>query len=80
MTEPKTLRLILSIANALDFETDHLDVKTTYLNAELPEEERFYCSPPGGFKVPAGYGLFVTKGLYGAHQTAQHGLQHSGDS
>jgi len=69
MTEPTTLRLILSIANALDLELDHLDIKTAYLNAELPEKERFYCSPPAGFKVPAGYGLFVTKGLYGAHQS-----------
>jgi hypothetical protein len=69
MTEPTTLRLILSIANALDLELDHLDIKTAYLNAELPEKERFYCSSPAGFKVPAGYGLFVTKGVYGAHQS-----------
>ena len=60
MTEPTTLRLVLSIANALDLELDHLDTKTAYLNAELPERERFYCSPLAGFKVPAGYGLFVT--------------------
>jgi hypothetical protein len=69
MTEPTTLRLILSIANALGLELDHLDIKTAYLNAELLEKERFCCSPPAGFKVPAGYGLFVTKGLYGAHQS-----------
>jgi hypothetical protein len=69
MTEPTTLRLILSIANELDLELDHLDIKTAYLNAELPEKERFYCSPPAGFKVPPGYGLYVTKGLYGAHQS-----------
>ena len=43
MTEPTTLRLILSIANALDLELDHLDIKTAYLNAKLPEKERFYC-------------------------------------
>ena len=74
MTEPTTLRLILSIANALDLELDHLDIKTAYLNAELPEKERFYCSPPAGFKVPAGYGLFVTKGLYGAHQRLRRSM------
>ena len=45
-----------------------MDIKTAYLNAELPEKERFYCSPPAGYKVPAGY-EFVTKGLYGAHQS-----------
>ena len=69
MTEPTTLRLILSIADELDLELDHLDIITAYLNAELPEKERFYCSPPAGFKVPPGYGLYVTKGLYGAHQS-----------
>ena len=31
MTEPTTLRLILSIANALDLELDHLDIKTAYV-------------------------------------------------
>jgi hypothetical protein len=45
MTDPITLRLVLSIANELDFELDHQDIKTAYLNAELPEKERFYCSP-----------------------------------
>jgi hypothetical protein len=54
MTEPTTLRLVLSNANELDLELDHLDIKTVYLNAELPEKERFYCSPPAGFTVPAG--------------------------
>ena len=69
MTEPTTLRLVLSIANELDLELDHLDIKTAYLNAELSEKERFYCSPPPGFKVPPGFGLYIGKGLYGAHQS-----------
>ena len=69
MTEPTTLRCILSMANELDLELDHLDIKTAFLNAGLAEKERFYCSPPPGFRVPAGYGLYVTKGLYGAHQS-----------
>ena len=69
MTEPTTLRLALSIANELDLELDHLDIKTAYLNAVLTEKERFYCSPPPGFKVPPGYGLYIGKGLYGAHQS-----------
>jgi hypothetical protein len=54
MTEPTTLRLVLSIANELVLELDHLDIKSAHLNAELPEIERVYCSPPAGFKVPRG--------------------------
>jgi hypothetical protein len=29
---------------------DHLDVRVAYLNGILPENERFYCSPPIGFE------------------------------
>jgi hypothetical protein len=39
---PIGVRLILLISNTLDLELDHLDIKTAYLNAELPEKERFY--------------------------------------
>jgi len=73
MTEPTTLRLALSTVNELDLEFDHLDIKTTYLNSVLTEKERFYCSPPTGFKVPPGYGLYIGKGLYVAHQSGVDG-------
>jgi len=48
---------------------DHLDIKTAFLNGEIPENEQFCCSPPPGFKVLDGMGWLIKKGLYRAHQS-----------
>ena len=73
MTEASTIRLLLSLANSLDLEIDHLDIKTAFLNGVLPEQERFWCSPPPGapeeFLPPPGHAWHMAKGLYGAHQS-----------
>ena len=42
MTEASTIRLLLSLANSLNLEIDHLDIKTAFLNGVLPEKERFW--------------------------------------
>ena len=55
MTEAVTIRIVLALANTLDLELDHLDIKTAFLNALLPEDERFYCSPPEGHDLPDGH-------------------------
>ena len=69
MTEAVTIRIVLALANTLDLELDHLDIKTAFLNASLPEDERFYCSPPEGHDLPDGHAWFMKKALYGAHQS-----------
>ena len=69
MTESTTIRLLLSLANMLNLEVDHLDIKTAFLNGVLPESEQFYCSPPPGFSLEPGKGWKMLKGLYGAHQS-----------
>ncbi len=69
MTESTTIRLLLSLANMLDLNADHLDIKTAFLNGVLPESEQFYCSPPPGFSLEPGKGWKMLKGLYGAHQS-----------
>jgi hypothetical protein len=55
MSAPSTTRSILALRNALDLNVDHLDVRVTYLNGILPENERFYRSTPIGFEEAPGY-------------------------
>jgi len=62
MAEPTTLRLVLAISSGLKLNIDHLDIKTAFLNGEIPENEQFYCSPPPGFGVPDGMGWLIKKG------------------
>jgi len=69
MAEQTTLRLVLAISSALKQNIDHLDIKTTFLNGEIPQNEQFFCSPPPGFRVLDGMGWLIKKGLYGAHQS-----------
>jgi len=69
MAEPTTVRLVLAISSALKLNIDHLDIRTTFLNGEILENEQFFCSPPPGFRVPEGMGWLIKKGLYDAHQS-----------
>jgi len=69
MAEPTALRLVLAISSALKLNIDHLDMKTTFLNGEIPENEQFFCSPPPRFRVSDGMGWLIKKGVYGAHQS-----------
>ena len=68
MSAPSTTRSILALSNALDLNVDHLDVRVAYLNGILPENERFYCSPPTGFEEAPGYCWYIKRGLYGSRQ------------
>jgi len=56
MADPTTLNLVLAISSALKLNIDHLDIKTVFLNGEIPENEQFFCAPPPGFKVLDGMG------------------------
>jgi len=69
MAEPTTLRLVLAISSALKLNINHLDIKTTFLNGEIPENEQFFCSQPPGLKVPDGMACLIKNGLYGAHKS-----------
>eukprot|EP00253_Pinus_taeda_P034728 PITA_34728 len=44
-----SIRLLLSIADAFDFEVEQMDVKTTFLHEDL--EEEIYMKQPEGFAV-----------------------------
>ena len=44
-----SIRLLLSVAAAFDFEVEQMDVKTTFLHGDL--EEEIYMKQPEGFAV-----------------------------
>jgi hypothetical protein len=62
-----TLRVLLSFAAENEWEVDHLDVKTAFLNGDL-EEELYMMQPPGYENGAAGVACKLQKALYGLRQ------------
>ena len=60
-----SIRLLLSVAAAFDFEIEKMDVKTTFLHGDL--EEEIYMKQPEGFMVKVKKELVcrLKKSLYG---------------
>ena len=71
VTRANSIRVILSIANAMSMEIHQMDVKTAFLNGNLDEE--IYIKQPKGFvdtKNPD-YVCKLQKSLYGLKQAAR---------
>ena len=66
-----TVRVILANAAVNDWEINHIDVKSTYLNAPL--EETVYMKLPHGVLKPGQEGKVcrLLKGLYGLKQAGR---------
>jgi hypothetical protein len=66
-----TVHVVLANAAHQDWEIDHVDVKSTYLNAPL--KEVIYMKPPRGVLKPGEEGkvLRLLKGLYGLKQAGR---------
>ena len=66
-----TVRVVLVNAVHQDWEIEHVDVKSAYLNAPLKEE--IYMQPPRGVLKPGQEGkvLRLLKGLYGLKQAGR---------
>ena len=66
-----TVRTVLANATHQDWEIDHVDVKSAYLNAPL--KEVIYMKPPLGVLKPGEEGkvLRLLKGLYGLKQAGR---------
>ena len=64
-----SIRLLLSVAAAFDFETEHMDVKTSFLHGDL--EEEIYMKHLEGFAVKGKKELVckLKKSLYGLKQS-----------
>ena len=66
-----TVQVVLANAAVNDWEIDHIDVKSTYLNAPL--KETMYMKPPHGVLKPGQEGkvCWLLKGLYGLKQAGR---------
>ena len=66
-----TVRVVLANAAHQDWEIEHVDVKSAYLNAPL--KETIYMKPPRGVLKPGQEGkvLRLLKGLYGLKQAGR---------
>jgi hypothetical protein len=66
-----TVRVVLANAAQQDWEIEHIDVKSAYLNAPL--KETIYMKPPKGVLKPGQEGkvLRLKKGLYGLKQAGR---------
>lgn len=64
-----SIRLLLSLAPAYDFEVEQMDVKTTFLHGDLKEE--IYMSQPKQFVEKGIENIFckLKKSLYGLKQS-----------
>ena len=64
-----SVRLLLSVVAAFDFEVEQMDVKTTFLHGDL--EEEIYMKQPEGFVVKGKKELVckLKKSLYGLKQS-----------
>ena len=66
-----TVRVVLANAAHQDWEIEHIDVKSTYLNTKL--KETIYMKPPRGVLKAGQEGtvLRLKKGLYGLKQAGR---------
>jgi len=64
-----SIRLLLSVVAALDFEVEQMDVKTTFLHRDL--EEEIYMKQPEGFMVKGKKEMVcrLKKSMYGLKQS-----------
>jgi hypothetical protein len=61
-----SLRTVFALATEHDLKLHQMDVKATYLNADLKED--LYMEVPPGFEIPEGHVLKLKKGVYGTKQ------------
>ena len=62
----QSLYTIFTLAAEHNLKVHQMDIKATYLNANLKED--LYMEPPPGFNIPEGHVLKLKKGMYGTRQ------------
>ena len=69
-----TVCVVLANAAHQNWEIEHVDIKSAYLNAPLKEE--IYMQPPQGVLEPGQEGMVLRllKGLYGLKQASRGGI------
>jgi hypothetical protein len=71
-----SIRLVVALALQHGLKLHHQDVKTAFLEAKLPPEERIYIEPPPGIDCHTDYCFELLKCLYGLKQSAAKWNQH----
>jgi hypothetical protein len=65
-----SVRMVIALSLMLGWQALQMDVKSAFLQADLPEEERVWLLPPKGDTLNADYVFFLMKSLYGLRQAA----------
>ena len=66
-----SVRVGLKLGVDLDYLLDVTDLRAAYLTAHLEPDISLFLEPPPGVKVEEGFGLRLSKALYGSMQGAQ---------
>jgi hypothetical protein len=69
----ESFRAILHIAASLNWDIQHIDIKTAFLHGVLPETETMYMDQPPGFEEPGkeNWVMKLMKSLYGMKQASR---------
>jgi transposase InsO family protein len=69
----ESIRTILHIAAALDWDLRQFDIKTAFLHGILPEDETMFMEQPPGFAVPGKeeWVMRLMKSIYGMKQASR---------
>jgi transposase InsO family protein len=69
----ESFRTLLHIAAVLDWDVQHVDIKTAFLHGVLLDSETVYMEQPPGFKTPGkeDWVMRLMKGLYGMKQASR---------
>ena len=65
-----SVRMAIALSLLLGWQALQMDVKSAFLQADLPEQERVWLLPPKEDKLNAEYIFFLMKSLYGLRQAA----------
>jgi hypothetical protein len=69
----ESFRSLLHIAAVLDWDIQHVDIKTAFLHGVLPDSEQVYMEQPPGFEEPGkeDWVMRLMKSLYGMKQASR---------
>ncbi len=74
-----TYRVLFALVALYDWDCDHIDLETAFLNSPLPEEEQVFMQQPVGFEKKLADGTLLVcrlqRTLYGLKQSPQYCYQ-----